>query len=233
MMADLVPGTVVTYETREELVEIELPRQELEQVSRAVEKRKHDFMTGRVCAHRALGQLGELATVPIASGDRGEPLWPSGVVGSITHCRGFRACAVAWKRDIHSLGIDAEVAKRLPAGVLEIIASQRERRHILCEDPALVLDTVLFSAKEAVFKAWYPLTKERLKGHDIDIDISVDARHGGFRAQLLVAGPQLAGRELGELRGRWRIEDGIVATAMAISADGRDRPKAMGSGWSC
>lgn len=216
MIADLVPSAVVTYDTREEFIEMELPPEEAACIKRAGEKRKHDFVTGRVCAHRALGQLGGLAAVPICSGERDEPLWPPGVVGSITHCRGYRACAVAWARDVVSVGIDAEVAVALRHGVLEAIASPRERRRLMVEDRALALDKVLFSAKEAVFKAWFPLTEAMLEFDDIDV--SLEPREGVFRARVLVSGPKLNGTRLTEFCGRWCVDAGIVITATVVCA---------------
>jgi 4'-phosphopantetheinyl transferase EntD len=215
MIADLVPSAVVTYETREE-IEMALAPEEAACLKRPGEKRRREFITGRACAHRALAQLGGLGEVSIACGEHREPLWPSGVVGSITHCRGYRACAVAWSRDVSSIGIDAEVAIALRPGVLESIASSRERRRLLVEDRALRLDKVLFCAKEAVFKAWFPLTETMLTFEDIDV--SLDARERVFRAQLLVCGPRLNGTELTEVCGSWRVDAGIVITAAVLGA---------------
>src|SRR5579859_8157571 len=75
-------------------------------IARAVESRWREFVTGRACARMALARLGQ-APVPILSGPRGAPQWPGDVVGSITHCPGYRAAAVARTRDIVSLGLDA------------------------------------------------------------------------------------------------------------------------------
>src|SRR5437868_12446432 len=76
-------------------------------VAKAVDKRRREFTTVRWCAREALAGLG-MPPVPIMRGEKGAPRWPDGVVGSMTHCDGYRAAAVAKARDIAALGIDAE-----------------------------------------------------------------------------------------------------------------------------
>jgi 4'-phosphopantetheinyl transferase EntD len=214
VLADLLPSTVIAYETRQDLGEDELLAEEAALLSTASDKRRRDFVGGRVCAHRALGLLGNLQAVAIPFGDRGEPLWPPGVVGSITHCGGYCACVVAWARSIAAVGIDAEVDAPLHDEVIEAIASARERRRLPAEGGARRLGKVLFSVKEAVFKAWFPLTEAMLEFKDVDV--SLDPRTGTFRARLLVVGPLVKGVRVSEFLGRWHVEGGIVITATVI-----------------
>lgn len=215
MMEQLVPPGVVTVETDEELIETELFPEEQGSARRAAEKRRREFVTGRACAHLALRRLG-IPPWGIPSGERGEPLWPEGVVGSITHCQGYRACAVARAGDLVSLGIDAEVHAPLPPGVLEEVASPAERTWATREGPGPFVDRLLFSAKEAVYKAWFPLTRRWL-GFE-DVELSVDERSGTFQACLLVEGPVVHGQRLTAFRGRWRVERDVVVTAVAVGA---------------
>ncbi len=203
MIEQLVPATVTAVATRADLCS-ELFAEEAHALGAAVGARRREFETGRACARRALARLG-LPAVAIAGGSRGEPLWPAGFVGSITHCAGYRACAVARSDDILALGIDAEPDAPLPAGVLAAVASAAERRALAAHEPGIRWDRVLFSAKEAVFKAWYPLTGAAL-GFE-DADVRIDAGAATFTASL---------RD-GELRGRWGVRDGIVATAVAVA----------------
>jgi 4'-phosphopantetheinyl transferase EntD len=70
-------------------------------ISRAVEKRRRDFRTVRHCSRRALRELGVPPTA-VAPGERRKPVWPPGVVGSLTHCTGYRAAAVAHIRVVYS-----------------------------------------------------------------------------------------------------------------------------------
>jgi 4'-phosphopantetheinyl transferase EntD len=204
----LLPGAVTAVSTRDELPD-ELFDAERPVVARAVETRRREFATGRACAHQALRRLG-IGSVAIPSGERGEPVWPAGVVGSITHCRGYRACAVARADDVRSVGIDAEVHEPLPDGVLEQVAFGRERAMVAAgRGGGVHLDRLLFSAKEAVYKVWFPLTRRWLGFEDAELAVDVDA--GTFRARLLVSGPMT------ELTGRWCVDDGLVATTIVLS----------------
>ncbi len=220
MIERLVPAGVVTAETREDLIEVELFPEERHTLGRAVEKRRREFVTGRACARRALAELGVSATA-IPNGERGEPRWPPGIVGSITHCQGYRACAVARIGPVLAVGIDAEVNAALPAGVLDEVAFGPERELVTDEAPVDIdggrvhLDRLLFSAKEAVYKAWFPLARRWL-GFE-DAQVSIDPEQRTFDARLLVPGPEIAGRRLTQLEGRWWLEDGVIATAVVIS----------------
>jgi len=82
-------------------------------VARAVGKRRREFATARFYARTALARLG-LDPAPIVPGPRGEPGWPAGVVGSMTHCAGYRAAAVARAEDVLTIGVDAEPDEPLP-----------------------------------------------------------------------------------------------------------------------
>lgn len=208
MIAALVPAAVATVVTRSEL-DAELFAEEERSLGAAVDGRRREFATGRACARRALERLG-VAAAPIASGAHGEPLWPAGVVGSITHCAGLRACAVARALDVRALGIDAEPDAPLPEGVLEVIATPAERSALTAlDDHPVALDRVLFSAKEAAFKAWFGLRGQRLELERIEVRI--DPLAGTFAARIGADGPAAL------LDGRWAAAGGLVATALAVT----------------
>jgi 4'-phosphopantetheinyl transferase EntD len=209
----LVPETVVVVSTREDVRDVELFPEEERSVGRAVDKRRGEFTTGRACARRALERLG-IAAVAIPNGERGEPMWPSGVVGSITHCSGYRGCAVANAEDVVSVGIDAEVHKPLPDGVLEQVAFGPELRMVADGGAGVCLDRLLFSAKEAIYKTWFPLARRWL-GFE-DVELTVDVGRAEFHGRLLVPGPVVDGAPLTEFRGRWGVEEGIVGAAAVI-----------------
>jgi 4'-phosphopantetheinyl transferase EntD len=212
----ILPAGVVAVDTREDWLDIELFPEELAALGQAVDKRRREFITARACARRALAQLG-LAPSPIPTGERGEPCWPAGVVGSITHCAGYRACVLARAGEIAAVGIDAEPNEPLPRGVLGEIAGAQERarlQELLHIEPAVRWDRLLFSAKEAVYKTWFPLARRWL-GFE-DALLTIDPARGVFHARLLVAGPLLGGRPLVELSGRWLACDGILLTAIAL-----------------
>ena len=92
------------------------------QVSGAVDVRKGEFGDARWCAHQALKELGLRSDDAILRGERGMPLWPAGCTGSLTHTEGFRAAVAAPTRYVLSMGLDAEVAEALPAGIIHQIA---------------------------------------------------------------------------------------------------------------
>lgn len=206
-----MPPTVSAVVTGADLDTALFPQEE-RSLGHVVGCRRREFVTGRACARRALTRLGLPATA-VASGAHGEPLWPAGVVGSITHCEGYRGCAVAHARDVRAMGVDAELLAPLPAGVLEVVAGPDERRALRSLPPGAPWDRLLFSAKEAVFKAWFPLTGRGLQFEDVLLRI--DARDGTFEALLLADAPELGAAP--SVYGRWRMDGAIVATAVVIA----------------
>ena len=89
----LLPTGVAVADSRVDL-NVPLFLEEEERASSMVVSRRADFVTVRACARLALGRLG-VPPVPLVPGEAGEPSWPNGIVGSMTHCRGLRAAAVA------------------------------------------------------------------------------------------------------------------------------------------
>jgi 4'-phosphopantetheinyl transferase EntD len=185
-------------------------------VARAVDKRRREFATGRDCARRALSALG-VPPAPLLPGYRGAPQWPDGIAGSITHCPGYCAAAVAWKTDLLAIGLDAEPSEDLPGGVLELISLPAERarlRDLAAAFPGPHWDRLLFCAKEAVYKAWFPLTGRWL-GFE-DADITVDPAGRTFTARLLVPGPVVGETPLAGFTGRWLADQNLIMTAIAV-----------------
>jgi enterobactin synthetase component D len=139
----------------------------------ATPKRQRDFLAGRCCAEQALQQLGASSTHVAMTRDRG-PIWPDHVVGSITHTGDFAAAAVAWGADIAGLGIDSEHVIG-PAAAHDIApvcmgdeAALFRAAHgrSFCE-----FCTFVFSAKEAVFKCLFPLTRKFLEFSEVRITL--------------------------------------------------------------
>jgi 4'-phosphopantetheinyl transferase EntD len=217
VIEEILPPEVVVVDTREEWLDIELFPEERAAMGQAVEKRRREFTTARACARRALAQLG-LPPSPIATGERGEPLWPAGLVGSITHCTGYRACALARTRDLAGVGIDAEPNAPLPEGVLGQIA-RLEERPLLAElarvEPAVHWDRLLFCAKEAVYKVWFPIARCWL-GFE-DASLTIDPAERAFHVRLLIPWPVEVGKRAPTLlEGRWLVRDGLALAAIAL-----------------
>lgn len=213
MIEDLLPTQVVSIAVRGDDPSAYLLPDEAAQIGWAVESRMREFTTARTCARRALRILG-LPALPILCGPKREPLWPPGVVGSITHCCGFRAAAVAMQRDIMAIGIDAEIHAPLPSGVLEQVCVDQERRWLAGASGSLHWDRLLFSAKEAVYKAWFPLTGRWLGFEDAVVTFNPTERT--FQAQLLVEPPATVDHDLTHFAGRFLVRDGLVLTAVAL-----------------
>ncbi|MBF5000260.1 4'-phosphopantetheinyl transferase superfamily protein [Nocardia sp. BSTN01] len=187
-------------------------------IAQSVEKRRRDFIGARHCARLALAQLGE-PPVAIGKGERGMPLFPRGVVGSLTHCDGYRAAVLAHRLRWRSVGIDAEPHDTLPEGVLDSVSLPAERDWLRGAIPAtgLHMDRLLFCAKEATYKAWFPLTQRWLGFEDAHITFTVDdtGTAGAFRSALLVPGQTVdGGAPLTAFDGRWTITDGLILTAI-------------------
>lgn len=218
MLDEILPDCVAIAERRGEVPNASLFPEERALVARAVEKRRSEFTSARACARAALAQLGIPPRAVLADG-RGAPLWPAGIVGSVTHCDGYRACAAAHAGQIASIGIDAEPNEPLPHGLLNDVTHPWERESLqalMCESPTIRWDRLLFSMKEAVYKTWYPLAGRWL-GFE-DAVIAIDRRRRAFSVRLLVAGPMVRGRRLSWLYGRWASCDGLLLTAATLPA---------------
>ncbi|MBV9352456.1 MAG: 4'-phosphopantetheinyl transferase, partial [Mycobacterium sp.] len=172
-------------------------------IARSVAKRRNEFITARHCARLALQQLGQ-QPVPIHKGEKGEPCWPAGIVGSLTHTQGFRGAVVGRQSTVRSVGIDAEPHEVLPDGVLDAVTIAEERHEIAALPDGLHWDRILFCAKEATYKAWFPLTRRWLGFEDAHVvfDVEPDGTAGEFLSKIMVDGAALSGPPLAALRGR-------------------------------
>lgn len=216
MIEEILPAAVSSAEAFADPPDALLFPDEEALVARAVEKRRREFATGRRCARAALGGLG-IPPVPILAGERGMPRWPPGVVGSITHCPGYRAAAVARNRDLAAIGVDAEPNEALPQGVLDAVTLAGERARLpdlAVADPGICWDRLLFSAKESVYKAWFPLARCWL-GFD-DADITIGAAGGTFEVRLSVPAHRAGGCPLTGFAGRWLVRKGLIVTTVSI-----------------
>ncbi len=186
-------------------------------IARSVPKRRNEFVTVRHCARVAMEQLG-VPPSPILKGDKGEPRWPRGVVGSLTHCDGYRGAVVGRSGAARSVGIDAEPHGVLPDRVLEAISLPVERREIAALPAELHWDRILFCAKEATYKAWFPLTQRWLGFEDAHISFEVDSSGtaGEFLSRILIDPAARSGPPLTELSGRWSVAGGLALTAIVL-----------------
>ena len=220
MIEEVLPSKVASVELLDDPADLRLFPEEEASVSRAVPKRRREFTTVRHCARQALAAIGQPA-VPLVPDEHRAPVWPDGVVGSMTHCTGYRAAAVARRTDVTAIGLDAEPDTALPDGVLDRIASSRERRalgQLAGSAGQPHWDRVLFSAKESVYKAWFPLTRTWLGFEDATLEINPTA--GTFHACILAHhnAAQAGESTPKEFDGRWIARNGLIITAIARSA---------------
>ena len=218
MIESLLPACVVAVEAFVDVPgEAPFPGEE-DLIAKAVEGRRREFITARRCAREALRAFG-YPDAPIRSGPKREPQWPAELTGSITHCSGYRAAAVARTTDIDLLGIDAEPNGPLPAGVTESVTVPGEPEmldRLHRTHPGAHWGRLLFSAKESVYKAWFPVTRRWL-GFE-EARLSIDPAAETFTATLLVDGTRIdGGPPLTCLRGRFVVDRGLVVTVVSAT----------------
>lgn len=185
-------------------------------LGRAVASRRREFAAGRTCARIALAAL-RVPVQPILRGSHREPVWPDGIVGSITHCEDYSVAAVARCSDIVSIGIDVEPNQPLPDGVLGVIARQEEIGSLHALSPSHICwDRLLFSAKESIYKAWYPLMKCWL-GFE-DVSLALDSGKGRFQTRILAPTFRMQ-RFIGfQIRGRFLVQRDYIVTSVVIAS---------------
>jgi 4'-phosphopantetheinyl transferase EntD len=121
----------------------------------------------RIVARQLLARVG-LAQCALPKASSGAPVWPNGIVGSLAHDSRVAVAALGMRRDFDALGIDIEPAEALPSDLLDLVVTPRERASI-DEDP--YRGRLLFVAKEAVYKAVYPLDETFLDHHDVEVSL--------------------------------------------------------------
>jgi enterobactin synthetase component D len=184
----------------------------------AVPKRRLDFLLGRACAREAMRALG-VTPEDVARNADGSPRWPSGITGSITHTSGFVSAAVARAFDVSALGIDTEriLTERCARQVAGVVAWPSEVAHGRAAGlTRLEALTLVFSAKETIFKCLYPRAGRVFDFHHVRV-IDIDARARTFRARLARAlSVQLPVHTL--LEGQFDVDEHGVHTGMALGA---------------
>jgi enterobactin synthetase component D / holo-[acyl-carrier protein] synthase len=144
---------------------------------RAVEKRRMEFFLGRLAAFRALRELG-VAPEPVLKGKHREPLWQEGIVGAISHKADTAVAVVARKNMASGVGVDLESLDRtVNFRISTKVCTEGEQAWLLEipeeKDKRLKM---LFSAKEAGFKAFFPIRQVYLGYQDAELSWNADTR---------------------------------------------------------
>lgn len=213
MFAALFPDGTVAAELRGAGDASRLKPEEARSVERAVPKRMSEFAAGRQCARRALAELG-LGDAPITVAPDRQPLWPPGVVGSITHTTGLCAAVVAESSRLAALGVDTERAGAVKPELWQTICIAEESAWIgaLAPGERAAAVTLLFSAKEAFYKCQYPLLGERFGFSDVFVTVLEWGQgHGAFSVR-----PVRPHARLGALRGSYRFHEEFVSAGVCL-----------------
>ncbi|MGI9423652.1 MAG: 4'-phosphopantetheinyl transferase family protein [Hyphomicrobiaceae bacterium] len=186
-------------------------------IANAVPSRKEEFAAGRSFARQAMASLG-VTEVPLPAGPDRVPIWPKGIVGSITHTATYAAAAAGRVLDgIVAVGIDLEPIGDLDREIWPVVLTQAEqdwvRRHP-SEDHGL-LAKLHFSAKESAFKCQFTLSKQMLEFEDFEI--ALDMEHKRFTAGFVRDCRQFRAGFV--LNGAFCTQSGLIATAMALGDD--------------
>lgn len=220
MIAEVVPAGVRAREAFDDDgpdSSITLFAAEQAVVEGVYDERRKEFTTVRGCARAALAALG-VAPAPLVPGPLGAPGWPAGVVGSMTHCRSYRAAAVALTEDFAALGIDAEPREPLPRFMAERIVTDVEAGWLRQDFPSAVglpLDRLLFCAKEASYKAFSPWTGPRFGFRDFTVRLRPD---GTFRAIPPAPEKPVSSAVPAELTGHWAASSSLLLSVVALSS---------------
>ena len=170
-------------------------------VSRAILKRKNEFRAGRLCAHDALATLG-VPFQPLLTGPDREPVWPSGMVGSISHSNVLCVAAAARQSELRAIGIDTEMDEALSDALIPKICTDREA--------ARGMHKQVFSAKEATYKCLHPIVKKFFGFHAAEVEFAGDE----FEVTLVVDLPPYT--RGARFRGKHRTEGGLIATVLSV-----------------
>lgn len=201
-LARLVPDGAAWAEMHDQGQDVDMRAREALLVAAAVHKRQREFALGRHCAHAALSKLG-VATEAILRGRQSEPLWPSGVVGSISHTQGYAAAIVAPEARYAGIGLDAEriggVTPKLEPKICTL--AERALLESLAADERARCATLLFSAKEAVYKASQRVVPLSLIAIPVTLGVLSDG-----------VGDFIAHDGLQMVTGRFAVEHGLALT---------------------
>ena len=134
--------------------------------------RKEHYRSGRICAGEVLSKLGTLGQPVLRDPQTREPLWPEGISGAITHSGKWAAAAAGKTSDVSGIGIDLEdLERQVDSRISRHVCIPEEQKWLQeCGEECLEQNLkIIFSAKESIFKAFFPYTRTYLHFHDARI----------------------------------------------------------------
>ena len=173
------------------------------------DKRKKEYLKSRELAHSLFSEIG-ISDFILLNDDKRAPIWPSGIVGSISHSSGFAIVAIS--KDHKSIGIDLEK-------IMSDERSEKLKDQFLTEEEIKInqldfnlFSTIVFSAKESLFKLIYPLCREYFGFHSAKIREITDS---GFSIELKSQSTSVS-KFNGLYQGKWQKLDDIILTSLVI-----------------
>jgi 4'-phosphopantetheinyl transferase EntD len=169
-LSNLNPSLFSQFFTTEFIGVEELTPAEQALIAKAVLKRQNDFSTGRHCARKALERFG-INDTEILTGEAKEPIWPEGVIGSISHSKKLTGAIVAKANDIAAIGLDIETIGGVNRDMWDMLFMDREQVFLntLDDHAQALFSTLIFSFKEAFYKLQYPLTRQYVDFKDVGL----------------------------------------------------------------
>jgi 4'-phosphopantetheinyl transferase EntD len=214
MFEGLLPREVVTRETDPRDFEdplVELFESERLAIGGAIDRRQREFAVARILARQALTELGR-PPCALLNGDDRAPIWPEGIVGSITHTREICAVALALRSNVVSVGIDIERDEPLKEELVPAVCRPAETAWLGAQAPGDRgwLGKLVFSVKECAYKVQYPISRTFLDFSAMEVGVDLAAQ----RWRATFTEPAGTAFTIGDtLAGRWRRAEGMVASA--------------------
>jgi 4'-phosphopantetheinyl transferase EntD len=211
-MRDLFPPEVSVAAVDARCLQASILPAEAPAIGGAVEARQREFAAGRAAARQAMASFG-LGDQPVTMGADRAPIWPKGVVGSISHTRTYCAAVAACDDRVQSLGLDLETDTPLEAALWEEICTPEETAWLVAQPESCRgrLAKLIFSAKECAYKCQYPLTGQFLSFHDARVDFNLRdcTFEVAFTRDIMPA-------QANGWRGKYLRESGLLVVGMML-----------------
>jgi len=185
-----------------------------------VPKRRREFAAGRLAAREAMAELGHF-NLPLPMGEDRAPIWPQGLVGSISHNDEAVIAVAADASDFRTVAIDLEADIPLDSTLFDEILSLEELGALQNFDVEMRgrIARLIFSAKECAYKCQYPLTRT-LFGFD-GFEIRLNPKTHSFDARFTQAVGNFTKGQI--ISGQYYSGNGLILTTMALTANGTSR----------
>ncbi len=195
---------------------VELCFEENQIVSKSSNRRKREFSAGRAIAKTLLKKYG-IKNYPVLSGTNREPVWPKGVIGSISHCDDFCFVAIAQEKNYKSIGIDIEKLTPIEPDIEEYVCTEAERKWIQEQnyEKKLMLSKLIFCAKESAFKCCFPIVQKYIDF--LSVVVSCDLKYHLFTVNMIdVRSNKFEALVISEIKGLFYYFENYIVTISII-----------------